>query len=58
MPSVQLGASAVPRAGLLGSLAAIALVLISFLPLLEVLHYPVVGMVSLAIILTAGSSLA
>ena len=45
--------NAVPRAGLLGSLAAIALVLISFMPLLEVLHYPVVGMVSLAIILTA-----
>lgn len=42
----------VPRAGLLGSLAAIALVLIAFLPLLEVLHYPVVGMISLAIILT------
>jgi len=42
----------VPRAGLLGSLAAIALVLISFLPLLEVLHYPVVGFVALAIILT------
>ena len=42
----------VPRAGLLGSLAAIALVLISFLPLIEVLHYPVVGLVALAIILT------
>lgn len=42
----------VPRAGLLGSLAAIALVLISFLPLLELLRYPVVGLVSLAIILT------
>ena len=44
---------AVPRAGLLGSLAAIALVLISFLPLLELLRYPVVGLVSLSIILTA-----
>lgn len=43
---------AVPRAGLLGSLAAIALVLISFLPLVELLRFPVVGMVSLAIILT------
>jgi AGZA family xanthine/uracil permease-like MFS transporter len=43
----------VPRAGLLGSLTAIALVLISFLPLLDVLHYPVVGFVALAIILTA-----
>jgi len=42
----------VPRAGLLGSLAAIALVLISFIPFLEVAHVPVVGMVSLAIILT------
>ncbi|MFO1064142.1 MAG: permease [Pirellulales bacterium] len=43
----------IPRAGLLGSLAAIALVLISFFPLLEVLKYPLVGLVSLAIILTA-----
>ena len=43
---------AVPRAGLLGSLAAIALVLISFLPLLEVLHHPIVRFVALAIILT------
>ncbi len=41
-----------PRAGLLGSLAAIALVLISFLPLLEILQQPVVGLVALAIILT------
>ncbi len=45
--------SAVPRAGLLGSLAAIALVLISFLPLLEILRYPLVGLVALSIILTA-----
>jgi AGZA family xanthine/uracil permease-like MFS transporter len=44
---------AVPRAGLLGSLAAIALVLISFLPLLEILHVPLVGLVALAIVLTA-----
>ncbi len=43
----------IPRAGLLGSLAAIALVLISFLPLLEILHYPLVGLIALAIILTA-----
>jgi AGZA family xanthine/uracil permease-like MFS transporter len=42
----------VPRAGLLGSLVAIALVLISFLPLIEIFHYPLVGMVALAIILT------
>src|SRR5205085_10298663 len=40
------------RAGLLGSLAAIAAVVISFLPLLEVFHSPIVGLVSLAIILT------
>ena len=43
----------VPRAGLLGSLAAVALVLISFLPLIEILHFPVVGLVALAIVLTA-----
>src|SRR5258708_11166709 len=42
----------VPRAGLLGSLGAVALVLISFLPLLEIMHSPVVGFVSLGIILT------
>ena len=42
----------VPRAGLLGSLAAIALVLISFLPLLDAVHFPVVGFMALAIILT------
>ena len=41
-----------PRAGLLGSLAAIAMVLISFLPLIEILHTPVVGFIALAIILT------
>jgi AGZA family xanthine/uracil permease-like MFS transporter len=41
-----------PRAGLLGSLAAVALVLISFLPLLEILHSPIVGFVSLALVLT------
>lgn len=43
----------VPRAGLLGSLAAIALVLICFLPLMEVLKAPLVGMVALAVVLTA-----
>lgn len=43
---------AVPRAGLLGSLAAIALVLISFLPLLDIFHAPLPGLVALAIILT------
>lgn len=41
-----------PRAGLLGSLTAIALVLISFLPLVELMHEPVVGLTSLAIIVT------
>ena len=42
----------VPRAGLLGSLTAIALALISFMPLLDILRVPVVGMVALAVILT------
>jgi AGZA family xanthine/uracil permease-like MFS transporter len=42
-----------PRAGLLGSLASIALVLISFLPLVEMLHVPIVALISLAIILTS-----
>jgi len=41
----------VPRAGLLGSLTAIALVIISFLPLLEVAGRPVAGMAALAVIL-------
>lgn len=41
----------VPRAGLLGSLTAISLVLISFLPLLDVFQIPVVGLTALAIIL-------
>jgi AGZA family xanthine/uracil permease-like MFS transporter len=41
----------VPRAGLLGSLTAIALVLISFLPLIDIAKTPVVGMVSLLVIL-------
>jgi AGZA family xanthine/uracil permease-like MFS transporter len=41
-----------PRAGLLGSLTAIALVLISFLPLLEILTFPLIGWLCLAIILT------
>jgi adenine/guanine/hypoxanthine permease len=41
----------VPRAGLLGSLAAIALVIISFLPLLDIAAAPVAGFVALAIIL-------
>ena len=41
----------VPRAGLLGSLAAIALALITFLPMLEIVTSPLVGLVSLGIIL-------
>jgi AGZA family xanthine/uracil permease-like MFS transporter len=41
----------VPRAGLLGSLAAIALVLISFLPMLDIAVHPVAGMVALGVIL-------
>jgi adenine/guanine/hypoxanthine permease len=41
----------VPRAGLLGSIAGIALMLIGFLPMLEVLSVPVVGFVGLGVIL-------
>jgi adenine/guanine/hypoxanthine permease len=44
--------SAVPRAGLLGSLAAIALVLISFMPMVEIFAYPLPGLMALVIILT------
>ncbi len=42
---------AIPRAGLLGSLAAIALVLISFLPLIDIAATPIAGMAALAVIL-------
>lgn len=42
----------VPRAGLLGSLTAIALVIISFLPLMDIAAQPVAGFVALAIVLT------
>ncbi len=48
---------AVPTAGLLGSLVSIALVIISFLPLLDVASLPVAGFAALAVILatlTAG----
>jgi AGZA family xanthine/uracil permease-like MFS transporter len=41
----------VPRAGLLGSLAAIALALIAFLPLLDVAATPAAGLPALAVIL-------
>ncbi len=43
----------VPRAGLLGSLAAIALVLISFIPLMDVFAHPLPGMLALSIVLTS-----
>jgi AGZA family xanthine/uracil permease-like MFS transporter len=43
--------SLVPRAGLLGSLTAIALVLISFLPFLDIAADPVPGMVALSLML-------
>src|SRR5262249_55476857 len=43
----------VPRAGLLGSLTAIALVIISFLPLLDIASQPVAGFVALAIVLVS-----
>lgn len=41
----------IPRAGLLGSLAAIALVLIAFIPLVEIWHEPLVGLPAMALIL-------
>src|SRR5262249_20089226 len=43
----------VPRAGLLGSIAGIALVLMGFLPLVEVLRVPLVGLAGLGIVLYA-----
>ncbi|MEK7431683.1 MAG: PAC2 family protein, partial [Cyanobacteriota bacterium] len=41
----------VPQAGLLGSLAGIGLALIGFLPMVEIFQLPIVGMVSLGIII-------
>lgn len=41
----------VPRAGLLGSLTAIALVIISFLPLMDVAAQPVAGWLALGVVL-------
>jgi adenine/guanine/hypoxanthine permease len=41
----------VPRAGLLGSLTAIALVLISYLPLIDIAAEPVAGLVALGLML-------
>src|ERR1700754_5107131 len=43
----------VPRAGLLGSIAGIALVLMGFLPLVEIMRVPVVGFAGLGIVLYA-----
>jgi len=43
----------VPQAGLLGSLAGIALMLIGFLPIVELLQAPVVGFLSLGLVLYA-----
>jgi AGZA family xanthine/uracil permease-like MFS transporter len=43
----------VPRAGLLGSIAGIALMLMGFLPLLEAMRVPVVGFVTLGLLLYA-----
>jgi AGZA family xanthine/uracil permease-like MFS transporter len=43
----------IPRAGLLGSIAAIALMLIGFLPIVEVMQVPVVGFVTLGVVLYA-----
>ncbi|WP_066094364.1 hypothetical protein [Xanthomonas massiliensis] len=42
---------ALPRAALLGSIAGIALVLMGFLPLVEALRSPVVGLVTLGLLL-------
>jgi AGZA family xanthine/uracil permease-like MFS transporter len=42
---------AVPRAGLLGSIAGIALVLMGFLPLVEAMRSPVVGFATLGLLL-------
>jgi AGZA family xanthine/uracil permease-like MFS transporter len=43
----------VPRAGLLGSIAAVALLLIAYLPLLKLFASPVAGFMSLAVVLAA-----
>ena len=41
----------VPRAGLLGPIAAIAILLIAFFPSLKMFHHPIVGFLSLGVIL-------
>jgi adenine/guanine/hypoxanthine permease len=43
----------VPQAGLLGSLAGIALMLIGFLPLVELLQAPIVGFLTLGLVIYA-----
>jgi len=43
----------VPRAGLLGSIAAVALLLIAYLPMLKLFASPVVGFLSLGVVLVA-----
>lgn len=43
----------VPRAGLLGSIAGVAVLLIAFLPMLKVITDPLVGFLSLGLILVA-----
>src|SRR5258708_19452388 len=44
---------AIPMAGLLGSLAGIALTLIGFFPMVELLQFPMVGILSLGLVLYA-----
>lgn len=44
---------AVPRAGLLGSIAAVALLLIAYLPVLKLFTSPVVGLLSLGVVLVS-----
>lgn len=43
----------IPQAGLLGSLAGIALMLIGFLPIIELMQSPVIGFLSLGLVLYA-----
>ena len=43
----------IPRAGLFGSLASIALVIISFVPLVDIFREPIAGLIALAIVLTS-----
>ncbi len=48
-PMIQ---GSVPRAGLLGPIAGVALMLIAFLPMIKIFHDPLVGFTSLIVILT------